>query len=178
MSGESVFPEQLRFRYTWRPYQARVLEELETHLDDDKLHVVAAPGAGKTILGLEVLIRLNKPTLILSPTITIRNQWMSRLSDLFLSPSDQPRDWISTDIRNPGLITSITYQALHCALTGEDETDELEETDTISEEKSKDTPYSTHQNGSGMEIVSLLEGVGVQTVVLDECHHLRTDGTD
>jgi len=28
---------------------------------------VAAPGAGKTVLGIEVLRRINKPTLILSP---------------------------------------------------------------------------------------------------------------
>ena len=33
----------------------RVLQELKEHLDDARLHVVAAPGAGKTVLGLEVI---------------------------------------------------------------------------------------------------------------------------
>ncbi len=43
------------------------MRELQTHLTNLRLHVVAAPGAGKTVLGIEVLRRINKPTLILSP---------------------------------------------------------------------------------------------------------------
>ena len=38
---------KMQFRYAWRSYQARILAELETHLEDRKLHIVAAPGAGK-----------------------------------------------------------------------------------------------------------------------------------
>ena len=48
---------------------------MDFHLRDDKLHVVAAPGAGKTTLGIEVISRLNRPALILCPTNTIKNQW-------------------------------------------------------------------------------------------------------
>ena len=58
--------EAAEFRRPWRDYQARVLEELEQHLDDNLLHIVAAPGSGKTVLGLEVMRRLSKPTLILA----------------------------------------------------------------------------------------------------------------
>lgn len=36
---------QLKFKGCWRSYQQRVLDELEYHLDDNKLNVVAAPGA-------------------------------------------------------------------------------------------------------------------------------------
>ena len=78
------FPEDVGFSSTWRPYQARVLKELEEYLEDDKLHVVAAPGSGKTVLGLEVLRRLNGPTLVLTPTLAIRDQWILRFIDLFL----------------------------------------------------------------------------------------------
>jgi superfamily II DNA or RNA helicase len=60
--------ETLQFRYSWRPYQQRVLDAIDDHLDDYRLHIVAAPGAGKTTLGLEVFKRLGKSTLMLSPT--------------------------------------------------------------------------------------------------------------
>ena len=43
--------DSLKFRYSWRPYQQRVLDSIDQHLDDDRLHVVAAPGAGKTTVG-------------------------------------------------------------------------------------------------------------------------------
>eukprot|EP01038_Epipyxis_sp_PR26KG_P000136 gene136-196_t len=76
--------EKLSFQGKWRSYQKQVLDELDTHLDNNHLHIVAAPGSGKTILGLEVMRRLGKPALVLAPTVTIRNQWAQRLS-MFLS---------------------------------------------------------------------------------------------
>ncbi|WP_153041526.1 DEAD/DEAH box helicase family protein, partial [Pseudovibrio sp. Ad26] len=82
--------DNLSFQASWREYQERVLAELDTHLDDDHLHIVAAPGSGKTILGLEVMRRVGQPALILAPTITIRNQWIERLTSLFL-PEDEER---------------------------------------------------------------------------------------
>ena len=39
----------LRFKFPWRSYQQRVLDELTDHLDDAQLHVVAAPGSGKPL---------------------------------------------------------------------------------------------------------------------------------
>ena len=76
-------PPEFRFQKTWRTYQQRVLSELEEHLGDDHLHVVAAPGSGKAVLGLAVVRRLNRPALILSPTLTIRDQWVQRLVEMF-----------------------------------------------------------------------------------------------
>ena len=52
------FPSEVRFRFTWRPYQQRVLDELAAHLDDERLHVITPPGSGKTVLGLEAARRL------------------------------------------------------------------------------------------------------------------------
>ncbi|HSI90665.1 MAG TPA: DEAD/DEAH box helicase family protein, partial [Adhaeribacter sp.] len=72
------FPEGIKFKYSWRKYQKRVLDDLEEHLENRHLHIIAPPGSGKTVLGLEVAIRLNHPTLILAPTIAIRNQWIQR----------------------------------------------------------------------------------------------------
>ena len=87
----------------WRKYQKRVLDELSEHLDDNHLHIIAPPGSGKTILGLEVSLRLNKPTLIFAPTISIKNQWIEKFCELFSQVKNIP-DWISDDIRNPKLI--------------------------------------------------------------------------
>ena len=40
----------LEFHGTWRSYQARVLQNVSRYLSDDKIHIVAAPGSGKTML--------------------------------------------------------------------------------------------------------------------------------
>ena len=46
----------LEFKGTWRNYQARVLEHADRYMADGKIHIVAAPGSGKTTLILESLI--------------------------------------------------------------------------------------------------------------------------
>ena len=89
----------LHFNGEWRSYQKRILDDLDFHLRDDKLHVVAAPGAGKTTLGIEVISRLNRPALILCPTNTIKNQWKDRIRSSFLQKKDY--GIVSTDIRKP-----------------------------------------------------------------------------
>lgn len=138
---------QLKFKGCWRSYQQRVLDELEYHLDDNKLNVVAAPGAGKTTLGIEVILRLKNPAFILAPTITIKNQWKQRILDNFL-PSDFDSDLISTDIKNISEITVATYQGLH----------------------------SLYKNIEEREIfIKTLKVLNINTLVLDEAHHLRTE---
>lgn len=108
------FPKGIKFKYEWRKYQKRVLDDLQEYFGDNHLHVIAPPGSGKTVLGLEVAIRLNRPTLILAPTIVIRDQWIQRFCELFLRIREKP-DWISRDIRRPEFLTVVTYQALYAA---------------------------------------------------------------
>ncbi|HBL78524.1 MAG TPA: hypothetical protein DDZ79_00505, partial [Aequorivita sp.] len=52
----------LLFKFNWRSYQARFLEDFQVYLEDNHLHVVAPPGSGKTVLGLEMMRRINKKT--------------------------------------------------------------------------------------------------------------------
>ena len=99
------------FQNIWRSYQARVLEHLDSYLDDKRVHQVAAPGSGKTVLGLEIIRRIDQPTLVLAPTITIRDQWVDRLVRLFLPAGRSRPSWISTDLRKPATLTIVTYQA-------------------------------------------------------------------
>ena len=164
------FPNDIKFKYSWRKYQQRVLTELEEHLLDKHLHIIAPPGSGKTILGLEVAIRINKPTLILVPTIAIRNQWIQRFCELFLQ-TNLPPDWISRDIRNPNFFTVVTYQGLHAACNNFDVKKEM-----ISEEEEfEENGNIIATNPKLNEIIKGLKSCHVKTIVVDEAHHLKNE---
>ena len=107
----------LEFHGTWRSYQARVLQNVSRYLSDDKIHIVAAPGSGKTTLGIELIKRLNANTLILAPSITIREQWAARIQEAFLCDGYALEDYVSLSLKQPKAITVATYQALHSAMT-------------------------------------------------------------
>src|SRR5215468_8622126 len=112
-TARRTFPDSMAFQKTWRTYQALLLEGLDLYLQDKRFHLVAAPGSGKTVLGLEIIRRLNQATLVLAPTITIRDQWVDRLIELFLPAGTGQPSWVSTELRKPALLTVTTYQALH-----------------------------------------------------------------
>ncbi len=158
----------MKFRHIWRPYQERVLASIRDHLDDKRLHVVAAPGAGKTTLGLEVIRILGKSTLILSPTRIIRDQWLERLKD-FVSSDEPINEWTSNSIRTPKVITSITYQALHTEFSEElNVKDEDEDEDLLDEDRGLEN----------REINRFIEAIAkcqMRVLVLDEAHHLRSE---
>ena len=103
----------LEFKGTWRNYQSRVLSNAENYLADGKIHIVAAPGSGKTTLGIELIGRINMTTLILAPSITIREQWIERIKEGFLKDGIEAADYISNNLKDPRFITVATYQALH-----------------------------------------------------------------
>ncbi|MFX1283471.1 MAG: DEAD/DEAH box helicase family protein [Promethearchaeota archaeon] len=159
------FPPNLRFLYPWRPYQKRILEELKEYLDDSRLHIVAAPGSGKTILGLEVILRLNRPTIIFAPTIAIKNQWVDRFVTNFI-PNQQRPSWISDIIKEPKFLTVSTYQGLYSAMCGLDE--DIEEPEEEIEEKN-----SQKRSTQKINVINLLKNQNVGTIVVDEAHHLR-----
>ena len=67
--------KNVNFKGNFRDYQQRVLDNANTYLKDGKINIVAAPGSGKTVLGLELIRRLASHCIILSPTTAIRQQW-------------------------------------------------------------------------------------------------------
>ena len=161
-----MFLENYTFKYSWRKYQASVLAELEKHIADNKINVVAAPGAGKTVLGLEIIRQLNENVLILSPTITIKNQWMDRFLQLFVQDAPEP-DFISHDIYNLKRFNVATYQALHYAYNRKkiDEGMECEEESEVTS-RAKSFEY---------DLIAELKAKNIKLIVLDEAHHLRTE---
>ncbi|MEJ6716086.1 MAG: DEAD/DEAH box helicase family protein [Euryarchaeota archaeon] len=113
----------IRFCGTLRPSQdaARsiILPQLER--GEKRLHVVAPPGSGKTILGLYVWADMvRKPALVLSPNSAIQAQWAARTS---LFDLDGKEEFISTDPKNPGLLTSLTYQSITMPKKGGEDLD-------------------------------------------------------
>jgi superfamily II DNA or RNA helicase len=170
----------MAFRREWRVYQSRLLERLDRYLDNRRFHLVAAPRSGKTVIGLEVIRRLNQPTLVLAPTITIRDQWVDRLVDLFLPPGAGRPVWVSTELKKPELLTVATYQALHAVYSGEPE----EQVPTDSDENPvAKNHFEIHANGEDsihnsqahMPIPGFLAEANFKALVLDEAHHLRTE---
>ncbi len=164
------FPQGIQFKYSWRRYQQRVVDELKIHLEDKHLHVIAPPGSGKTVLGLEVALRINKPTLILAPTVAIKNQWIQRFCELFLQTDVKP-DWISNNIKNPEFLTVTTYQALHAACTNS----EIDEEPALDEDCENANEGNTFKVIDVTKIVKQLKAQKVGTIVVDEAHHLKNE---
>ena len=165
----NVFDGVLEFQGSWRSYQKRILDEAKTCLQDGKIHIVAAPGAGKTTLGIELIRRTGKPCLILSPRLVIRQQWLERAGNAFMKTpasggASGEKPFLSNDIRRPGLITSLTYQTLFAAMN---ETEETEE--------DGDGAYRETMDFRGFSFVEKVKEAGIGTICLDECHHLKNE---
>ncbi|WP_073685555.1 DEAD/DEAH box helicase family protein [Streptococcus salivarius] len=159
--------DQLSFKGQWRQYQQRILDKSESFMGDGKIHLVAAPGSGKTTLGIEFIRRFGNPTLILVPTVTIRQQWVDRIKQAFLSDANQAEQLISQDLKRPKMITVATYQALHSSMNQVVGDGLIEDTD--------DTAQQEHFNFQDFDIRKTFEDKDLGTLCLDECHHLRNE---
>lgn len=177
---QQTLSEVMSFRKSWRLYQSRLLEHLDRYLANKRLHLVAAPGSGKTVLGLEVIRRISQPTLVLAPTITIRDQWVDRLVELFLAPGSHTPEWVSKDLRNPAFLTVATYQALHAVCSGQQD----EHGASAGEENGASKNHievqtngdeENHVCRARVEIPEFLTQVAFKALVLDEAHHLRAE---
>ena len=167
---KNIYEDTLQFRGSWRDYQDRVLQNSQKYLADGKLHIVAAPGSGKTTLGIELLRRLGEPCLILSPSITIRQQWLERITEGFLLPGREPEELLSNDLRHMKCITAITYQALYSAMKHYQ--GQLSDGDDESEEDERESEAVDFRD---FDIFDAVKAAGIKTICLDEAHHLRSE---
>lgn len=150
--------DNINFKGIFRGYQQKVLDNSSKYLLDKKINIVAAPGSGKTVLGLELIRRLNCPCIILSPTTTIRGQWGTRFKEMFLSPDYNVNDFVSYDLNNIKLINSITYQALYSAMNKIEAGTEDEIVDY-----------------SNIDLFKIIDQNEIGTICLDEAHHLQNE---
>lgn len=171
-----MFDDSIKFKYSWRPYQERTLNQVSKYIMDKKVHVVAAPGSGKTVLGLELARYLKNPVIIFAPTVTIKNQWVDRFVSLFTDFEEVP-DWISTDVYELKFFNVVTYQALHYAYKRKNvKSEEDDETDDFINDESQN--ISKVEDIKEYDIVEELKKRNITTIVLDEAHHLKSQWWD
>lgn len=102
MSWDGLAP-----RFEWRPSQRHLLE-LAGHVTDGRWHLCAPPGAGKTLIGLELARQVGRPTLALAPTTAIRDQWRASVAQFGADPAT----FTSDDPAAPVPLRCVTYQLL------------------------------------------------------------------
>ncbi|RMB58058.1 DEAD/DEAH box helicase [Dokdonia sinensis] len=144
-----MLKEAFHFIYPWRTYQERFLKDFGDHVADDHLHVVAPPGSGKTVLGLEMMRRVDTKTLVLAPTLTIQNQWEERMFECFVSEEGCTVP-LSRNIKKPAHITFATYQSLHAFAKNE------------------------MQGDMGL-LLDFFAKADIKHIILDEAHHLKNE---
>jgi superfamily II DNA or RNA helicase len=107
----------MSFKYPLRKYQKEILALVDKKLrqGEKEIHIVAPPGAGKTIIGLQLISLFKCPSLVLCPNTTIQSQWGQKV-DLFLPPELADfgtADLIGTHEDKPlKPVTMLTYQVL------------------------------------------------------------------
>ena len=102
MSWEGLSP-----RFEWRPSQRHLLD-LAGHVHDGRWHLCAPPGAGKTLIGLELARQVGRPTLALAPTTAIRDQWRASTEKFGADPAT----FTSDDPAAAVPLRCVTYQLL------------------------------------------------------------------
>ena len=88
-------PDPPRPLAAWRPtvplraYQEDLLAAVDP-ADGATLHIVAPPGAGKTLLGLALAVANGRRALVLAPTTIVRAQWAEQARRFFRVPAGAP----------------------------------------------------------------------------------------
>lgn len=98
---------QLSPQFEWRASQKRFLEEAGK-VKGAKWHLVAPPGSGKTLIGLELARRVGASTLAMAPTTAVRDQWQHSVR-LF---GADPGTFASEDPGGRTPLLAVTYQLL------------------------------------------------------------------
>ncbi len=115
----------IRFQGTLRPSQADVVKIARGKLAGGarRLHIVAPPGSGKTVLGLYLWAEcVCRPALVLSPNSAIQAQWAAR-TGMFRAGESGLDGQVSTSADTPKLLTSLTYQSVTLPRRGGEDLD-------------------------------------------------------
>ncbi len=147
--------------YPFRVHQQQALDALDEAIaaGRNRAWVVLPPGAGKTLVGLEVARRRGRKTIVFGPNTAIQAQWRKGW-DSFL-PDDRP------DLEAQGsrdlevFFTALTYQSLATFRT-----------DSEIDEEGQERSLLVRLHPNGRKLVDALKDAGDVTLVLDECHHL------
>jgi superfamily II DNA or RNA helicase len=189
----------------WHRYQQLALDAFENDRARGRRQtlIVAPPGAGKTLIGLEVIGRLDAPALVLCPTQTIQGQWQEKqklfggrretvhvLTYQALCQADDPgevlrgvaeRRWADERARATGTDPAEVLDEVR-SWTGPAAARRERELARIVAALKRQAATGGLRELSAEELLSPgarrrvdeLVNAGVATVVLDECHHLAS----
>jgi superfamily II DNA or RNA helicase len=154
-----------RFGGSWRRYQQQALDAFEADRagGDHRFFAVLPPGAGKTLIGLEVARRLGRRTLVLAPNTAVVGQWADTWDRRFV-PDGAP---CGTDRDLAGAVNVLTYQSIAVLRAG---TAAPHRRATLRAGSHDELLDLLHPNGRA--VIERARGLGPWTLVLDECHHL------
>lgn len=99
----------LRFPGGWRHYQELAFDAFDADREAGRrrTHLVAPPGSGKTVMGVELVRRCGRPALVLVPNQAVQQQWLATLR------ACGGEGLLTTDPEQTGRpVTVLTYQAL------------------------------------------------------------------
>jgi superfamily II DNA or RNA helicase len=152
-----------------RRYQQLALEAFEADRAAGRRHtyVVAPPGSGKTVMGLEMARRLGAPAAVLCPTAAIQAQWaqhdVTALTYQALCRTDDP----------DGTLRAAAEARLGPGVESRRRKEELARSvAAIKVEIAKGGDARALLSAGAVERVDALRDAGVRTVILDECHHV------
>lgn len=137
--------------YTLRSYQEEILSlfDGERAQNSHNLHIVAPPGAGKTIMGIGIMLKSGRKTVVFSPNAAIQMQWVDKFYE-------------ATDVLNGGLVnttscsTQIDEKPTYLSLTYQSITVKDEE--------------GLHPNAQ--KLIDTIVAEEYTMIICDECHHL------
>jgi superfamily II DNA or RNA helicase len=102
---------ELAFGGEWRRYQRLALDAFERDraAGRRRTHLVAPPGSGKTLLGVELVRRLGRRALVLAPNSAVQAQWLRSVRLFTPTAADAGR---IAGAHAAAPLACLTYQAL------------------------------------------------------------------
>jgi superfamily II DNA or RNA helicase len=182
-----------------RRYQSMALDAFDKAAASGRrrAYLVLPPGAGKTLIGLEIARRLGNRCLVLGPNTAIQEQWIRQWGEYEPALVNAGR---SPDLAAP--ITALTYQAI-CDLEPHNPVLEQQVAEwqaTVEGEHPAAADANPHHQAeaarlrgharmliagsgdhekllsllhpNGQRLIERIKKVGQLTIILDECHHL------
>jgi superfamily II DNA or RNA helicase len=103
--------DQLQFSGEWRRYQRAALAafDRDRKAGNKSTHIVAPPGSGKTLLGVELIRRVGRRALVLAPNTAVQQQWPRAVTEFTRTRADAA-ELAGADVTKP--IACLSYQAL------------------------------------------------------------------
>lgn len=155
----------MQFNQTFYHYQKEILKVFEEELKrwDNKIHIVAPPWSGKTIIGIEIMrelfLKKQWVSLILVPNTVLQKQWKDKINKFFIEENEKIENLVSFDMDEIKKINILTYQA-------------ISQQNRENLKNKSGNPQGIPLQRKNLEYFKKLKNIWVSSIVLDEAHHL------